>query len=208
MSETEIVKLIEDDDWMMRVLKTARQLNLPDWWIGAGFVRSKVWDALHGYQQRTLLPDVDVIYLNKKEYDKDLAAGDIKQSEKKYEMVLENLMPGIKWSVKNQARMHLIHGHEPYTSCKEALAQWVETATCVAVKLHDDDKVEICAPRGINDLVNLILRPTTPGVREKFYERIHEKKWLEKWPKLKILGLKALGIFVLFCKQNLHFATN
>lgn len=187
VSENDIADLIRADEWMMQILKVARQLNLTDWWIGAGFVRSKVWDTLHGYKERTLLPDVDVIYMDRKEYEEDLAAGDIKMSEKKYEMVLRNLMPGINWSVKNQARMHLLHNHKPYASSEEALAQWVETATCVGVKLDIDDKIEISAPRGIDDLVNLILRPTTPTVREKFYERVRQKEWLKKWPKLKII---------------------
>lgn len=34
MNETDIVKLIEKDRWMMDVLKTARGLNLSDWMIG------------------------------------------------------------------------------------------------------------------------------------------------------------------------------
>ncbi len=30
----------------MEILETANSLNLPDWWICAGFVRSKIWDTL------------------------------------------------------------------------------------------------------------------------------------------------------------------
>lgn len=65
MTKKDILKLIEKDPWMMKVLDTVQQLNLPDWWIGAGFVRSKVWDYLHGYTVRTHLPDIDVIYFEK-----------------------------------------------------------------------------------------------------------------------------------------------
>ena len=32
---------------MMNVLNEANKLNLPDWVIGAGFLRNKVWDYLH-----------------------------------------------------------------------------------------------------------------------------------------------------------------
>jgi hypothetical protein len=49
MNEEVILKLIENDPWMMEVLMTASDANLPDWMIGAGFVRNKVWDYLHGY---------------------------------------------------------------------------------------------------------------------------------------------------------------
>jgi len=43
-SEQDISKIIEADDWMMDVLRAAEKLQLPDWWIGAGFLRNKIWD--------------------------------------------------------------------------------------------------------------------------------------------------------------------
>lgn len=52
-TEQQILALIEDDKWMMDVLRTAQRLELSDWWICAGFVRSKIWDTLHGYDRRT-----------------------------------------------------------------------------------------------------------------------------------------------------------
>lgn len=47
---------------MMEILKTVSQLDLPDWWVCAGFVRSKIWDTVHGFNTRTPLSEVDVIY--------------------------------------------------------------------------------------------------------------------------------------------------
>lgn len=65
MQTTEDIKnLILEDKWMMDILGAAQQLDLPDWWICAGFVRSKIWDALHGYIERTPLEDIDVIYFD------------------------------------------------------------------------------------------------------------------------------------------------
>jgi len=39
-TEEDILKLISEDDWMMDILITVKSLNLPDWWVCAGFVRS------------------------------------------------------------------------------------------------------------------------------------------------------------------------
>ena len=61
-TEKDIIRLIENDEWMMNVLQMAKSLELPDWWICAGFVRSKIWDTLHDYEAKTAMPDVDVIY--------------------------------------------------------------------------------------------------------------------------------------------------
>ena len=37
-----ILKIIQDDKRMMDILEQSKGLDLPDWWIGAGFIRSKV----------------------------------------------------------------------------------------------------------------------------------------------------------------------
>ncbi len=47
MTEQDIIQMVKNDEWMMNVLTEANKLNLPDWIIGAGFLRNKVWDYLH-----------------------------------------------------------------------------------------------------------------------------------------------------------------
>jgi len=68
-NQEDVVKLIQNDHRMMEIIKAASKLNLPDWWICAGFVRSKIWDTLHGFEKRTNTPDVDVIYFDDKNVD-------------------------------------------------------------------------------------------------------------------------------------------
>lgn len=48
--EAELKAIIQNDQEMLRILKIVQSLNLPDWWICAGFIRNKIWDVLHGYQ--------------------------------------------------------------------------------------------------------------------------------------------------------------
>ena len=167
----------------MDVLSTARSINLPDWWIGAGFVRNKVWDVLHGYKKRTPLNDIDVIYFDEKNIEE--------AQEKEYQRLLEEKMSAVPWSVKNQARMATIRNDGPYKNAADGLSRWVETATCIGVSLNSIDQLRLTSPHGIDDLVHLVLRPgpAYAGKIEKFNERIKEKKWLEIWPKLKVVTL-------------------
>lgn len=58
----DVIELIRGDEKIMEIIKIASTLNLPDWWICAGFVRLKIRDTLHGFNERTEIPDVDVIY--------------------------------------------------------------------------------------------------------------------------------------------------
>jgi uncharacterized protein len=188
MDKNYIIHLIEDDSWMMDLLETVQALGLPDWWIGAGFIRSKVWDHLHGYTHRTPLPDIDVIYFDKTDFTSAEASQETTASEIFYEQELKKKHSDIHWSVTNQARMHLFHDDEPYQNSTEALSNWVETATCIGASLDKNNKVILTSPRGIEDLVHLILRPT-PGVYKDtatFMKRVSKKEWLQKWPKLKI----------------------
>lgn len=191
MTKKDIVKLIEDDGEMMSILKSAQSLNLPDWWIGAGFIRGKVWDYLHGYKTKTPIPDVDLIYFDKKDFSKDEANSFSTRTEDKYQEILKKLNPRIKWSVTNQARMHIYHKRKPYKNSAEALSEWSETATCIGAKIKNG-KLLLTTPYGISDLVNLNLKQI-PKYKIKykhnpnlFYERIKKKNWLKIWPKLKI----------------------
>lgn len=182
MTSREIVSAIQDDTWMMEILRAVSSLHLPDWWIGAGFVRNKVWDELHGYKKRTSLNDIDVIYFDPKHVEEN--------DEKRIEIKLKRLRPDLPWSVKNQARMAIVRGDGPYKNAEDGLSRWIETATCVGVRLNNDRKLEIATPLGTDDLVSLRLRLNKrSGVSNDIFEqRIKEKNWLSLWPKLQVVS--------------------
>ncbi|GAB6262514.1 hypothetical protein PSSHI_27580 [Photobacterium sp. R1] len=58
---------LRQDDLRMSVLAVVESLNLPQAYVGAGFVRNLVWDHLHGYSPPTPLNDVDVVYFDPSE---------------------------------------------------------------------------------------------------------------------------------------------
>lgn len=182
-NEEDILRAIQADDWMMAVLETAERLNLPDWWICAGFVRAKIWDELHGFNERTRLRDIDVVYFNPEAVDE--------AEEQRYEEKLRQLMPDLPWSVKNEARMHHINSLPPYASSIDAISKFPETATALAVKLDERGQLVLAAPCGLNDVLNLIVKPTPHFIENKELKAVYEKRlktknWLVKWPKLTI----------------------
>lgn len=58
--------------------------------------------------------------------------------EKAWEQQLRSVRPNVPWSVKNQARMHVINGQKPYTSAFDGMSKFPETATAIGVRLLDD----------------------------------------------------------------------
>ncbi|MDH3913632.1 MAG: nucleotidyltransferase family protein [Rhodospirillales bacterium] len=173
--------LVAGEPWRRQALEAVAALGLPDCWIGAGFVRAPVWDALHGYKNPTPLDDIDVVYHDPARPDP--------AAEAAAEARLRALAPGLPWSVRNQARMHLKNGDAPYQSTADALRHWLETPTAVAVRLGHDRAPELLAPLGLDDLLGLVLRPTPYARAHRmaaFRERVERKGWLKTWPKVRL----------------------
>ena len=181
-SEADIIQLVQDDPWMMDILENARSLQLPDWWVCAGFVRSKVWDMIHNFEERTPLPDVDVIYFDNSNLHEDV--------EKNWEVHLRSLNPTVPWSVKNEARMHSINKIPPYTSSVDAISKFPETATALGLSLDPYGKIILAAPHGISDVINVVLRPTPHFMNNQrlfsiYEQRVIQKNWQSTWKQLK-----------------------
>ncbi|MCL9799944.1 nucleotidyltransferase family protein [Pseudomonas sp. AKS31] len=177
--ESQLKALLTHDPVRMKILRIARDLNLPDCWIAAGFVRSLVWDHLHQRKPSALPDDIDVIWYDPAHADTP--------TDSALDRKLSGLCSEVNWSVKNQARMHLRNADVPYRSAADAMTCWPETATAVAVRLDHRDEIEVLAPLGLEDLFSRVVRPTERFRTEKhamFLERIRVKGWRETWPDL------------------------
>ncbi len=173
----QLIRILSTDILRMRALQAVRSVELPDGWIGAGFVRDAVWDHFHGFDPRPPIGDVDVVWF-------DSAQG---SDDQNIENRLAALEPGFTWSVKNQAMMHLHNGDAPYASVSDAMRHWPETATAVALRMTQCGELEIIAPLGLDDLFALELRPTENFISQKrdiYLDRIQAKNWLSRYPKL------------------------
>lgn len=183
-TEEEMVNVVKRDVWMMEILYAAKSLNLPDWWVCAGFVRAKVWDTLHNFNTRTHLPDVDVIYFDKRNLSEE--------TEKGYEAQLRSLMPDIPWSVKNEARMHLVNDIPPFKSSVDAISKFPETATALGLKIDENNEIILTAPCGIKDVLALKIKPTpyfaeNEKLGEIYKQRVTKKSWKSIWPMVEVI---------------------
>jgi hypothetical protein len=174
----DVLSLLKADERAMLTLRAVASLGLPDWMIGAGFVRNIVWDRLSGHTKHTPPNDIDVLYHDARDITP--------RREETIEARLRELKPELPWSVRNQARMHLKNGDPPYGSTECAIRSWLETPTCVAVRLEPDDHLTLIAPFGLDDLFSLTVRPTPRG-RERladYHRRMTDKNWAALWPRL------------------------
>lgn len=175
--ENRLIDIMRSNEELLEDLQLVQQLKLSNWWIAAGYVRNYVWDYLHGYEEKTKLNDVDVIYYDPINISISL--------EEELEARLKEKKPAYQWSIKNQARMHLKNNDQPFESVEDAMKRWPETATAVGITLNEMNGIEVIAPHGLDDLFNLVVRKSEFFADEAYYrQRVMSKKWSEHWTKL------------------------
>ena len=149
-------------------------------WLGGGLIRNAVWDYLHGYPSPTPVEDVDVIFFDKSDRRK--------QRDRELDTALGTMIPNVRWSVKNQARMHTANGEPAYKTLDEAISKWPETATAFIVRLDNDGRLHFVVPFGFDDLFRLVITntPAFDTRQHVIHERVAKKNWKHIWPGLKV----------------------
>lgn len=187
--ERRLITIVTASPAHLSILGEVAACGLPDCWVAAGFVRDLVWDHLHGRTPELPRNDIDVIWF-------DAARPDNAQ-DKALEAQLSAIRPDVRWSVDNQARMHLRNDDPPYASAVDAMRHWPETATAVAVQLAAGGQLRVAAPHGLEDLFAIIARPTPgfmTGARHAVHlQRVKDKGWRDRWPLLRIAGDQGEG---------------
>lgn len=185
--ETRLATVLESSDWFQTLLHVVRSTGPPSAWIGAGAIRSLIWDHLHGRDSPPFVSDVDVVYFEPKELSSS--------RDREFERSLRRAMPRVLWEVTNQAAVHLWFEEEfgypvePLDSIQDAISTWPETATAVAVRRSDDGNgIDVLAPFGLADLMDIVVRRNPRRVTVAEYERrIASKYYASRWPKARIV---------------------
>jgi hypothetical protein len=182
--------IVRSTEWLMAVLRAARAIDPPDWLVGAGALRTAVWDRLHEHAEPTPLADVDLVFFDPVDLTPD--------REERVEAQLRAALPGVEWDVKNQAAVHLWYPRrfglevEPLRSSADGVATWPETATAVAVRLTSEDRLEVVAPCGLDDLLGMVHRRNPRRVSVGEYERrLAAKRIAERWPRVRIVPARV-----------------
>ncbi|NTF46135.1 nucleotidyltransferase family protein [Rhizobium rhizogenes] len=163
-----------------------REIALPDCWLVAGAVAQTVWNDAFGLPLTHGINDVDIVYFD---------AGDLsEESEANHAARVRKMFSGLPaWiDVKNEARVHCWYEAKfgypipPYTSTLDAVTSFPTTATAVGARLHDDG-LEFCAPFGLSDLLNGVVRPNKTQITRAIYQQKVDR-WTTVWPRLRVVN--------------------
>ncbi len=161
------------------------EVDLPDSWLAAGAVAQTVWNAAHGLPHDYGIADIDLVYFDAAE----LSASAEAVEERRIRRAFADLP--VKFDVKNEARVHLWYSEkfgrpvDPYVSTAAAIATFPTTATAVGIR-PTALGLEVCAPFGLDDLLNLVVRANKVQVSADRYTA-KVARWRALWPRLTVL---------------------
>ncbi len=170
---------------LMTVMRTIRDLDLPDGLIFSGAIYQRVLNHLGDRDLDYGIKDYDVGYFDASDISYEAEDVVIRRVAAAFEPPLRDLV-----EVRNQARVHVwFEGKfgEPYTplTCSaEALTRFVSPMFAVGVRLEPDDTMTVAAPFGLEDLFARVLRPT-PGRGTRNFPRIAASA-KARWPEIEV----------------------
>jgi hypothetical protein len=170
---------------LMLVLRTARDLAMPDWLIVSGAVYQRVFNHLTGRDPDYRIKDYDLVYFDAADTSYEAEDVVIQRAAAAFEPPLRDLV-----EVRNQARVHLwFEGKfgEPYTpltSSAEALERFVSPIFAVGARLEPDDSLTVLAPFGLDDLFAMRMRPNPRRITGGFDRTA--AGLLSRWPEVSV----------------------
>jgi uncharacterized protein len=151
--------IVRSDPDLMHLLRRLRSLALPQWRLVAGCLYQTVWNVLAGRARGTGIKDYDLIYFDGADLSWDAEDAVIR----KVAAAIGDCVGPVE--VRNQARVHLWFAdrfgcaYPQLGSADEALRLYASVVHAVGVRLEDDDRLDIAAPFGLDDLFGMIVRP-------------------------------------------------
>ncbi|WP_222848092.1 nucleotidyltransferase family protein [Cellulosimicrobium cellulans] len=179
--------LVRATPWMLRVLRAARSADLPQCWVGGGVLRDLVWDSAVGRFDPARVRDVDVAFFD--------AADLSPHRDRRADLALRAVEPDVPWEATNQAAVHTWYaaafGDEvpPLRSTLDGVRTWPETATSVAVRLDDADRLHVTGVAGgLPDLLGLVHRRNPRRVSvEEYRRRLARRDFVDRWPHVQVV---------------------
>jgi len=151
--------IIRSDAGLMRLLTILRELALPQWRLVAGCLYQTVWNVLTGRPRGTGINDYDVIYFDAD----DLSWGAEDAVIRRVATATRGCVGPVQ--VRNQARVHLWFASRfgcnyPRLCCAdESLRYYASLVHAVGVRMTEDDRLDIAAPFGLDDVFSMRIRP-------------------------------------------------
>ena len=181
--------IVRADPDLMRLLGVIRGIRLLQWRLVAGCLYQTVWNVLTGRARGTGIQDYDLIY-----FDDDLSWAAEDAVIRRVAAATRSCAGPVE--TRNQARVHLCFESRfgcpyPRLSCAdEALRRYASVVHAVGVQLEDDDRLNVAAPFGLDDLFSMVIRPNRVLDNEVSHRR-KARRAQAIWPEVTVIPWEA-----------------
>ncbi|MEW5009248.1 MAG: nucleotidyltransferase family protein [Cycloclasticus sp.] len=178
--ESYLVETITDIPEVIELLDILKGIELPNHYLAGGAVTQAVWNRKLGNPPLHNVKDFDVIY-----FDKEHSS-----SESQLEEEIDKLKSfNVAVDVKNQAKVHEWYGNkfgneiQPLKQSEDGIRMWLP---CFATGVRlDGDTIKVFSPYGLEDLVNMVIRPNKLAMSKENYDSMNRSFKL-RWPNIEI----------------------
>lgn len=182
------IKIIKQNDDLMKILDYLDEIKLPNFYVAAGSVFQTIWNYYDGNQLNYKIKDIDIIYYDTNNLSKEV-------EEKLETQIIEHFKKenmNYKFDVHNEARMHLWKKENEnktinqYKNSEDAISKWIATVHAIGIT-KEENKIKIYAPYGLSDIFSRTIRPIKHKANSK---ELYEKKvesWANRFEKLTII---------------------
>lgn len=151
--------IIRGDPDLMQLLASIRGVRLAQWRLVAGCLYQTVWNVLTDRDRGTGIKDYDLIYFD----DSDLSWTAEDRVIRAVAAATRGCVGPVE--VRNQARVHLWFearfgaAYPRLYSADEAIRRYASIVHAIGVRLEYDDRLDVVAPFGLDDLFSMVIRP-------------------------------------------------
>jgi hypothetical protein len=185
MTEAEFTVLALRNPVNAAILQRLPSLGLADAWLVSGSLFQTVWNIKTERDPQHGIRDYDIFYFDP---DTSYAAEDVVIRHVRETCVD---IAGII-EVRNQARVHLWYEEKfgapypPLTRASDGIDRFLMPCAQVGIR-HTATGYEVYAPKGLDDLANMIVRPNdTLNFQAARYDE-KAARWKSLWPELTVL---------------------
>jgi hypothetical protein len=177
--------IVRADPDLMRLLRNIGRIRLPQWRLVAGCLYQTVWNVLTGRARGTGIKDYDLIY-----FDEDLSWAAEDAVIRRVAEATRSCVGPIE--TRNQARVHLwfeCRFGSPYprlSSADAALRQYASVVHAVGIRLEDDDRLDVAAPFGLDDVFAMVIRPNR-ALDNAVSHRAKARRAQAIWPEVTVI---------------------
>jgi len=163
--------IVRSDPDLMQLLSCIRRVHLPQWRLVAGCLYQTVWNVLTRRDRGTGIKDYDLIYFD----DSDLSWAAEDAVIGRVAAATRGCVGPV--AVRNQARVHLWFEarfgtvYPRLSSEDEAIRRYASIVHAIGVRLEDDDRLDVVAPFGLDDLFSMMIRPNHALENEVWHTR-------------------------------------